>query len=236
MAGRLGARGRREGRVEKVQASSTESTVTSSKSYPEGMFLEPDQVEAMIKDAGFEKKPEELVGMAKDFLASGFSVPDGGKMLAQSFEFVGPVVGPLTKSEFLRALNSFKVGENFSISERNHDFRVDPFEPNRVWFTTRPLVKHDKNGPLGPATGKIFEAPPQSCSICFNKEGKVTQFTIGYVMDRRIGDTGGLGGIFGLLYAIDKGLPFPEAQPWEMSNQYKLFNFIQGFLSKLQGS
>lgn len=224
------------GRVAKVQASSPTSTVTSSKSYPEGMFLEPDQVEAMIKDAGFEKTPEELIVMAKDFLASGFSIPSGGDMLAPSFEFAGPVVGPLSKSEFIRALNSFKIGESFTISERQYDFRVDPFEPNRVWFTTRPLVKHDKNGPLGPATGKIFEAPPQSCSICFNKEGKVTQFTIGYVMDRRIGDTGGLGGIFGLLYGIDKGLPFPEAQPWEMSNQYKFFNFIQGFLSKLQGS
>ena len=36
----------------------------------------------------------------------------------------------------------------------------------------------------------------------------------GYVMDRRQGNTGGLGGLLGPFYAIGKPLPFPEAQPY----------------------
>ena len=31
-----------------------------------------------------------------------------------------------------------------------------------------------------------------------------------YVMDRDIGTTGGLGGLYGVLHAIGRGLPFPE--------------------------
>lgn len=32
---------------------------------------------------------------------------------------------------------------------------------------------------------------------------------MGYVMDRRVGDTDGLGGAFGLLHAIGVPFPFP---------------------------
>jgi len=37
----------------------------------------------------------------------------------------------------------------------------------------------------------------------------------GYVIDRRQGNTGGRGGLLGPLYAIGKGFPFPEAQPYD---------------------
>ena len=63
-------------------------------------------------------------------------------------------------------------------------------------------------------------------------EGKVKKFTIGYVMDRDQGNTGGLGGAYGLLYAIGKPLPFPEAQPWKMSKRYKLFQAIGRITSR----
>lgn len=48
-----------------------------------------------------------------------------------------------------------------------------------------------------PATGKKVEAPPQSSSMLFNERGECTQLTVGYVMDKQIGNTGGLGGVFG---------------------------------------
>jgi hypothetical protein len=35
---------------------------------------------------------------------------------------------------------------------------------------------------------------------------------VGYCMDKRIGNTEGLGGVFALLKGIGKPLPFPEAQ------------------------
>jgi hypothetical protein len=68
----------------------------------------------------------------------------------------------------------------------------------------------------------------------FNDKGEATQLTVGYVMDRQIGNTGGLGGVFGILYAIGYGLPFPEAQPWQKSIQYDLFQKVSGLQSEIQ--
>ena len=62
----------------------------------------------------------------------------------------------------------------------------------------------------------------------------VTKFTIGAVMDRSVGNTGGLGGLFGPLYAIGKGLPFREARPWKPSKGYRAFMFISKIAAKLQ--
>lgn len=39
-------------------------------------------------------------------------------------------------------------------------------------------------------------------SYTFNADGKCTSFTGGYVMDRRVGNTQGLGAMFGILAAI----------------------------------
>ncbi|GFH27219.1 uncharacterized protein HaLaN_25507, partial [Haematococcus lacustris] len=40
----------------------------------------------------------------------------------------------------------------------------------------------------------------------------------------RIGNTGGLGGAFGLMYGIGIPLPVPEGRPWAPSWQLQLFN------------
>ena len=54
--------------------------------------------------------------------------------LASDFQFVAPVVGPLPKEKFLEAFASFKIEEAFPDAKFNYyAFRVDPFEPNRVW-------------------------------------------------------------------------------------------------------
>ena len=57
---------------------------------------------------------------------------------------------------------------------------------------------------------------------------------VGYVMDKQLGNTGGLGGVYGILYAIGYGLPFPEAQPWQKSVQYDLFQRFSGATRELQ--
>ena len=41
--------------------------------------------------------------------------------------------------------------------------------------------------------------------MCFNDNGECTQLTVGYVMDKTLGNTGGLGGVYGILYAIGYG-------------------------------
>ena len=35
-------------------------------------------------------------------------------------------------------------------------------------------------------------------------------------------DTAGLGGLFGILWALDKPLPFSEANPWKRSLGYEI--------------
>jgi hypothetical protein len=37
-----------------------------------------------------------------------------------------------------------------------HDFRVDPFEPSRVWFTAQFIATHSGAGPFGEPTGKLM--------------------------------------------------------------------------------
>jgi hypothetical protein len=201
------------------------------------------EAENIVDEAGllaksdFPIKPDELIKLAKVYLAYNQGV-DKPELLAEEFEFAGPVVGPLTKQQYLTAVGGFDFKSAFpDANPEFHDFRVDPFEPSRVWMTARGFGTNTQAGtnPLfKAATGKKYVNPPQAVSLRFTEEGLVNQYTIGYVMDRRIGNTGGLGGIYGILYAIGKPLPFPEAQPWKMSWQYKLFQKVGNFLQRLQ--
>eukprot|EP00540_Astrosyne_radiata_P015913 CAMPEP_0116865500 /NCGR_PEP_ID=MMETSP0418-20121206/25470_1 /TAXON_ID=1158023 /ORGANISM="Astrosyne radiata, Strain 13vi08-1A" /LENGTH=55 /DNA_ID=CAMNT_0004500955 /DNA_START=57 /DNA_END=220 /DNA_ORIENTATION=+ len=52
-------------------------------------------------------------------------------------------------------------------------------------------------------------------SLVFNEDGKVQELTIGYPMDRRLGNTGGLSGAFGFFHAVGIKLPFREGQPFK---------------------
>ena len=190
---------------------------------------------ALLAESSFPIKPDALVTKAKDFLGANNGC-DKPELMAEDFEFAGPVVGPLSKSKFIEAFTSFELKEAFPDAQPQlHHFRVDPFEPNRVWFTTRFVGTN--TGPFAgsiPPTGVRVESPPQSCSVIFNEEGLVRKFTIGYVMDRDVGNSGGLGGAYGLLYAIGKPLPFPEAQPWKISKRYKAFLFFGNLTSALK--
>ena len=46
-------------------------------------------------------------------------------------------------------------------------------------------------------------------------------------MDRMVGNTGGMGGFFGVLWRIGKGFPISEAQPYKPSWSYWLFVEVQ---------
>lgn len=182
--------------------------------------------EGLLAKSTFPIPPDQLIGLAKAFTAAqldGTADGTGGNSdwFAKDFRFVAPVVGPLDKDLFVDNLKSFDLKAAFpDLSANYHHFRVCPFEPNRVWYSVKYIGSN--GGPvLGqPATGKSVESPVQAHSIVFNEKGEVTKFTIGYVMDKETGNTGGLGGVFGLFYAIGKALPFPEAQPWKPSPIY----------------
>jgi hypothetical protein len=87
---------------------------------------------------------------------------------------------------------------------------------------------------FGKATNKVVEMPPQILSLTFNEDGKVTKFTGGYVMDKEIGNSGGLGGIFGIKYAVGNPFPFREAKPWTPSLGFRMFNFVGSIIQKFQ--
>ena len=186
------------------------------------MFLDES---ALLSAQNFPFSEEELVAKTKEYLFydQGVSKPE---LLAEDFTFMGPFVGGaggLPRAAYLEAVGGFNIRAAFpDLAPGFHHFRADPLDAGRVWFTST-ASGTDTGGFLGNApTGKRFETPPQACSLKWNAEGKAVKYTIGHVMERSVGNTGGLGGIFGPAYAIGKPLPFPEANPWKPSKRYKM--------------
>jgi len=60
----------------------------------------------------------------------------------------------------------------------------------------------------------------------FDEKGKITQVTVGYVMDRRVGNKGGLGGAFVYFWGIGKPLPIHECQPYRKSFRFRMLGLI----------
>ena len=220
----------------------------------------------------------------------GIGTKDEGACLAEGFEFCAPVVGPLPKEEYLKALASFKLEETFDLNAQYHLFRVDPTQTNRVWFHTRTLGKHVNDSPrFGPASGKEIINPPQCMHLDFTADGLVKEFgfytarmrrprvmatSIHRVdgresrgkrrrrgrrwappralteasrrrrqwrrlltsqhpqVDRRQGNTGGLGGAFAFFYGVGRSLPIPEMKPYKPSKRFRLFQLLGKLQSK----
>lgn len=188
-------------------------------------------VERTLEKSTFPISPEQLIQMCKAVCASNFGCTST-ELLADDFQFVAPIVGPLPKHEFVKAFSEFDVRTAFPNQKENFwGFSVDPQEPNRVWFWSRAESVHA--GPLkfGPKTiaptGIRIVHPPQALSMLFDESGKVYTLTVGYVMDRRIGNTGGMGGLFGPLFAVGHALPFKEGQPWQPSLRLQMLDRIQ---------
>jgi hypothetical protein len=146
-------------------------------------------------------------------------------LLAEDFQFIFPVVGPLGKAEFVEAFSNFKVRDVFPTSRANfYNFKIDPLEPNRLWALSRGAFVQEGTGPLfgkpkpvgDQRSGKAqVNLPPQCFSFSFNENGQVYKMTGGYCVDRSVGDTQGLGGFFGVLQGLGVNrLPFREGKPW----------------------
>ena len=201
----------------------------------ESLFV--DEAAALARST-FPLSADEMITLSKQFISSRGGLGADPELLAESFVFEGPVVGPLDKQAFVDAIGSVDFDKAFpDFQGEFYGFHVDPFDLNRVWYTAR--GRGTNTGPLPPfapqATGRQLVNPPQVCSLTFDRAGLVTRYTIGYVVDRQVGTTGGLGGLYGVLYAIGRPLPFPEAQPWRKSPQYALFQAVGGALQSLLG-
>ena len=176
-------------------------------------------VEATLMASSFPIGAEALVERAKAVLASEFGTADGcdpNDFLSADFQFVAPIVGPLLRDEFVAAFGGFRLKDAVPDLLDQSFFQVDPVEPNRVWFFGRAIGTH--TGPLkfGPKvikpTGKAIKNCPQASSILFQPDGLAYTLTVGYCMDKRIGNSEGLGGLFGILKAVDSPLPIPEGR------------------------
>ena len=184
-------------------------------------------VDAMLRESKFMIKPNDLIKRCKYILQNKVGLNDESD-LADNFQFIFPVVGPLSKKEYLSTLRKFNLEKMFPNIDKGiyYNFYVDPYENNRVWFTARMRCCHTGSNSFGSATNINVDCPPQVNSLSFNEQGEVIKYTGGYITDRTIGNTGGLGGIFGILYAIGRPLPFPEARPYRKSWQFRTFSFF----------
>lgn len=172
---------------------------------------------------------EKLKELATDLICCEFG-GDNPDLLSDDFQFLFPVVGPLTKEQFVDAFKKFKVREAFPTASANfYNFCVDPLEPNRIWMMSRGAYEHLGTLNFGPsrfpATNKRVCLPPQCFSMSFDAQGKCYKLTGGYNVDRGVGDTDGLGGMFGIVHALGlMKLPFPEGQPWKRSLMWEAFS------------
>eukprot|EP00392_Amoebophrya_sp_AT5.2_P002533 g2538.t1 len=183
---------------------------------------------------------EKLIELSHEVLRAEFGTMKP-ELLAEDFRFVFPVVGPLSKKEFVDAFSSFGVRETFPGTRGNFfGFTVDPLEPDRVWFFSRGEMT--MSGPLKVPTfsssssartsshltllrpsHKRILTPPQALSMSFTADGKCYKLTGGYVVDRFGGASTSLGGFFGVLHALGVFLPFPEGRPWSPSPFWQAF-------------
>jgi len=213
--------------------SSTVTPISDAELLSDPMFIEP-----LTTPQDGKKSSDELITIAKRFLKSSNGLGGDPDMLAESFIFEGPVVGPLKKEEFVNAIGSVDFTTAFpNWTPQFYGFFVDPLEveQNRVWYTAR--GEGVNTGPLlpfapVPTNNKVIN-PPQVCSLTINhSSGLIERYTIGYVTDRNVGNTGGLGGLYGILYALGKPLPFPEANPWSKSWQYAFFQKLGAMIQR----
>ena len=111
-----------------------------------------------------------MIQLAKGVLSSNMAADDAS-LLGRDFTYMTPTLGPIGKKKFLE---EFAALEFEGVEPELSHFRVDPYDPNRVWVDVRPL-----------APG--YEGPPQAMSFAFDDDGFCTRITSSAVMDPSLG-------------------------------------------------
>ena len=137
-----------------------------------------------------------MIQLAKGVISAGMAAEDP-TLLADDFTFCTPIVGPVRKEAFL---DKYAAQELAGYSPNFSNFRIDPYDPVRIWVDLNPS-----------APG--FQGPPQAMSFTFDDDGFCTRITSWAVMDPSIGNAGGLGGPEGLKYATGQASPGITTRP-----------------------
>lgn len=189
---------------------------------------------AMLAQQAFALSPGALIERAKAFIEAGYG-KDDPSLLADEFEMVAPVVR-LDRDSYVAAMRgSMAPQDGFpDLTGRQFGFSVDPVEPGRVWWVSRPTGTFTNKFFGAEPTGATIETPPQSLGVKMDADGKVVTFNMGYPMDRSAGNTGGLGGFFGFLWFVGKPLPIPECRPYRPSKRFRLIQTLGALGQRLQ--
>ena len=135
-------------------------------------------------------------------------------MLTNDFQFTAPLIGPLSKDEHVKQSNVAGIKAAFpNLKMDAYNFEIDQYERDRVWVIvkskgkqTNALVGPDgkviKEIPEDPSFG-FYESAPEAVSVSINDKGLCYRVTNGYVLDKEIGNTKGLGGSQGMSQSIN---------------------------------
>jgi len=127
-----------------------------------------------------------MIQLAKGMVSSKLGSLDESLVSDDDFSYISPLTGPIRKRNFLKNVAPLEFEGISDIQASN--YRVDPYDPERVWVDVQPV-------------GPGYEGAPQAWSFRFDIDGYCTRVTTGAVLDESVGNGGGLPGVQGVRYA-----------------------------------
>ena len=156
---------------------------------------------------GVELRSSDLIAVARSFVTTNLGVNDPS-LLSESFVCSGPSFNAIDKKSYLLGLTAETAVFERAMPDFNlrpYSFSVDETQSDIVWFKIRP--KGTLTGPFSYKgevylpNQKVVELPAQQLSVTI-RSGQVARVTAGYSIDRFTGNTAGLAGSAGVLYAL----------------------------------
>ena len=124
-----------------------------------------------------------MIQLTKGVLAAETGTKDPN-LLSNDFTFCGPLVGPLSKNEFIEEFSSDELREAFPDLDENYsNFRVDPYDPYRVWYDVKATGTRTGSLMGKEADGSKYIGPPEAASMTFDDDGFCVRMTGAAVMD-----------------------------------------------------